>query len=187
MLIKNKRGMNIAIFALVLLTIILITVVFVHFSFREKKIRNELDDALYLEEFYSGEDYINFYVQYLLDTTGVNIVAGTSMTDAKQRVAYQLKDNLDVLKWQEEYVAKKEDDFVVKERERYLFSELNKLKHQLTDPETINNIKIDNVAQTYSIPLSFHLSYDFVKKGKEFLSVSYAYNKTFIGDFEIIN
>jgi hypothetical protein len=67
MLMRNKRGMSIALVLLVLATLVLTTFALFTFYSREKSIQEKIHTTRFLEDTYTEEDLINFYLQDIFD------------------------------------------------------------------------------------------------------------------------
>jgi len=151
--LKNKKGMELSVLFLVVLTLALCGFTLIYLSIRESKIRNELYDVGYMEEIYSRESRINFYIDSIMEEA----VIGINENSNKQEFVQTFKIELNKYKTDNGFIL----------------YELNQVEEQLVD----ENIEIDS--EKAKLNLNINIQNDFLKGDKEVLYVSYNYEKSF--------
>jgi len=160
MSIKNKKGgMSVSIALLVLATLVLSCFSLLMFYLREKN----LQETIYissLEDIYSKEEQINFYI---------NKAMGSAAEGSKNPEFSEAYFIINFLAEISEY--KLENGFVV--------PELEQLKNQINEENIEYNAESKIVSADFEIMLEDKIVVKEKKENKELFSASYAYKKKF--------
>lgn len=146
----KKAGMPIAIMLLVVATLVLVIFTLYSFNVSKNKFGNSIYMTGFLDDVYSKEAMINFYIKSIVE----NIESPSSAGD----FASKFRQGLERYKNNGEYIA----------------PELKQVEEQAVS----ENVKNEN--GEYSITLSLKIEDNVKISGEELMSASYVYTKSFV-------
>jgi len=157
---KNKKaGMSISIVLLVLATLVLSGYALFTFYTREKSVQEKVYVPRIIEDVYSKEEQINFYLDQIVENAALKTVVFEGES-AERIFADSLKKELEESK-------DKNGNFPI--------IELNQIEEQVKE----ENVEFDEEKGTIAIEFEIKIENNAEIKGKEIFSTSYTYRKKF--------